>query len=67
MSEPGIVRLVSKVDWTVWDENQMVIEEAGHGATTVLREVAARLGLNVSISRAATNVIWVRLSWDGES
>jgi hypothetical protein len=63
MTEAQIVRLAGKVDWIQWSETQVIIEEAGNGATRVLRDIARKLGLGAEISRAATNVILLRLSW----
>lgn len=67
MTETQIARLAGKVDWTQWSETQVIIETAGKGATSVLRDIARRLGLGVEISRAASNVILLRLSWNGVS
>lgn len=65
MTDAQIVRLAGKVDWTQWRETQVIIEQAGYGATRVLRDISRKLGLDAEIGRAATNVILLRLSWNG--
>lgn len=67
MTEAQIVRLANKIDWTCWDETQQVQERVGKGATSVLRDIARRLGLDAQISRAGIDVIFVRLHWNGDS